>query len=340
MRPGATDLTRRLAAAFAAETARRVAAMGRDVVALQGSADPAETQRLLEGLACEAHSLKGAADAAGVAPAHLLADRMEQLFERLRREELEPRAAVCHSVRRALDAILAAAGEPGAAQPLATEVAALAAQLDDPCSGAPPAGPAPRLASGLAGGHGPDEGVTITTARLEALLTAIGELTTATAAIQRGLSDLARLVRDLRPIAPPAAQTRVDGAPADRRRPAVVLLVENSETTRALQKHLLEHAGHEVRAVADGTEAWSLLATDDVHVVVSDILMPGIDGLQLTARIRGDERLGNLPVVLVTATDDPGRREQAREVRADAYVVKGTIEHENLAGIVERLSPG
>jgi two-component system chemotaxis sensor kinase CheA len=102
-----------------------------------------------------------------------------------------------------------------------------------------------------------------------------------------------------------------DAGAAAPGRSAVVLLVEDSPTTRALQKIMLERAGHEVRVVGNGAEAWDLVQTADFDVVITDIRLPGMDGLELTARIRADERLRDLPVVLVTSTNERDERERA-----------------------------
>ena len=154
--------------------------------------------------------------------------------------------------------------------------------------------------------------------------------------MQRRLIDLDAEVRDLLGLVAEGGETQTPDV--EQRSPAIVLLVENSETMRALQKHLLEHAGHDVIAATDGQEAWSLLAAEPVDCVISDILMPGLDGIELTTRIRADERLRDLPVILITGSDDPARREQAEQAGADAYLVKGSVEHQNLAQMVERLA--
>jgi len=330
----------RLSAAYAAESDRRLATMRHDLQALQNlpEPEPAARQRLLHKLVSEVHSLKGAADAAGVAVAHTLAERLERLFEQLRDDELQLGPAVGEPVLRAL-ATIDAAREPGGAGPAAGDVAALVAELDDaPARG----GRADMHSAAMAtppalAGTGAGAGHELLVGRLEALLTAVGDLTAATAEIQRRVAGLDRELRDLLGLVADDDQAPAIDSPVERA-PAIVLLVENSETTRALQKHLLEGAGHQVRPAADGAEAWSLLATEPVDCVISDILMPGLDGLELTARIRADERLRDLPVILITATDDPARRARADQIGADAYLVKGSVEHQNLAQMVERLS--
>lgn len=331
MRSGAPDDTEnRLAAAFASEAARRVAAMNRDLLALQGARGRGAAHRLLETLVREAHTLKGAADAAGLTQVRGLADRLESLFERLRRGEAEPQSATYEAVFRALDAMLVVARDPTAAL-AASDVAAIAAELDGGVEGGAAA------PSAIAADRGSSGGVAVATPKLEALLATVGELIAANTAIQRRLTQLADELGDLVTSASSPAGERVEVSPARDRKAAVVLLAENSETTRALQQHLLEHAGYEVRPASDGVEAWNLLQDGAIDVVISDILMPGIDGFQLTARIRADQRLRHLPVVLITSTDSAGRRERGDEVGASAYLVKGSAEYQDMIETVQRL---
>jgi two-component system chemotaxis sensor kinase CheA len=120
-------------------------------------------------------------------------------------------------------------------------------------------------------------------------------------------------------------------------RPPKLLLADDSFTTRALERSVLELAGFEVVAVADGQEALSALEQGDFDVVVSDVSMPNLTGLELCARIRSSDRLRRLPVVLVTslASDDDKRR--GMEVGADSYIVKSEFDHHQLVAIVNGL---
>ena len=63
----------------------------------------------------------------------------------------------------------------------------------------------------------------------------------------------------------------------------------------------ISRAGYEVRIAHDGQEAWELVQQDRPDVLVTDLQMPRCDGLELTARIRGDERVKDLPILMLTA---------------------------------------
>jgi two-component system chemotaxis sensor kinase CheA len=116
-----------------------------------------------------------------------------------------------------------------------------------------------------------------------------------------------------------------------------VLVVEDSITSRMLLKNILESSGYVVTTSVDGAEAYSALRTQDFDLVVSDIEMPRMDGFELTSTIRADEQLSHLPVVLVTSLGSREDRERGIDVGANAYIVKGSFDQNNLLATVARL---
>jgi two-component system, chemotaxis family, sensor kinase CheA len=116
-----------------------------------------------------------------------------------------------------------------------------------------------------------------------------------------------------------------------------LLVVDDSITTRTMERNLFESAGYSVRVAVDGQEAWMLLQSEEVDLVVSDIDMPRMDGFELTTRIRAHERTSELPVVLVTALEAREDKERGIRVGANAYVLKSTFDQSNLLEIVGRL---
>jgi two-component system chemotaxis sensor kinase CheA len=105
-----------------------------------------------------------------------------------------------------------------------------------------------------------------------------------------------------------------------------------------LLKGILESAGYEVRTAVDGMDAFTLLRTQPFDLVVSDVEMPRLNGFDLTARIRADKKLGELPVVLVTALETREDRERGIDVGASAYLVKSSFDQSNLLEAVRRLA--
>ena len=116
-----------------------------------------------------------------------------------------------------------------------------------------------------------------------------------------------------------------------------ILVVEDSITSRSLLKNILESAGYHVAAAVDGIDALTLLKTERFDLVVSDVEMPRMDGFDLTARIRADKALAQLPVVLVTALESREHRERGVDAGANAYIVKSSFDQSNLLDIVRRL---
>lgn len=121
-------------------------------------------------------------------------------------------------------------------------------------------------------------------------------------------------------------------------KPKTVLVVEDSVTSRMLLKAVLESSGYRVFTAVDGQEALVRLRGELPDVVVSDVQMPRMDGLELTRRIREDKVLAALPVILVTSLDSPADRERGVDAGANAYIVKSSFDQGNLLETVRRLA--
>jgi two-component system chemotaxis sensor kinase CheA len=116
-----------------------------------------------------------------------------------------------------------------------------------------------------------------------------------------------------------------------------VLVAEDSITSRMLLKSILESAGYKVKTVVDGMEAFTLLRAESFDLLVSDVEMPRLNGFDLTAKIRADKKLAELPVVLVTALETREDRERGIDVGANAYIVKSNFDQSHLLAAVRRL---
>lgn len=133
--------------------------------------------------------------------------------------------------------------------------------------------------------------------------------------------------------APAAAEADV----AVSGKPKSILVAEDSITSRLLLKSILESAGYIVKTAVDGLEAFTLLRAEQFDLVVSDVEMPRLSGFDLTARIRADRTLTNLPVILVTALATREDREHGIDAGANAYIVKGSFDQSDLLEAVRRL---
>ncbi|MCX6652263.1 MAG: response regulator [Methanomassiliicoccales archaeon] len=136
----------------------------------------------------------------------------------------------------------------------------------------------------------------------------------------------------------PATMTRIEAAvekePVRKRR---ILVVEDSITTRMLIKNILEMAGYSVMTAVDGVDGFTQARSGEFDMIVSDIDMPRMNGFELTHKIRDDKKMGELPVVLVTALESREDRERGIEVGASAYIVKSNFDQSNLLEVVRKL---
>lgn len=118
-----------------------------------------------------------------------------------------------------------------------------------------------------------------------------------------------------------------------------VLVVDDSITTRTLEKNILEEEGFSVTTAPDGRQAWEILQEQEMDVVVSDVDMPVMNGLELTARLKADPRFQELPVILVTSLESREDRLRGIGAGADSYILKSDFDKKELVATVRRLAP-
>jgi len=135
-------------------------------------------------------------------------------------------------------------------------------------------------------------------------------------------------------LAHPAIQPSEAPTPRSPRR---ILLVEDSLTTRELERSLLEAHGYVVETAVDGLDAMEKLAQAPVHLVISDVEMPRMNGLELCAMLRQRAEYRELPVIFVTSCEQDAERCRGIEVGAQAYLVKSAFDQTRLLQTIERL---
>lgn len=118
---------------------------------------------------------------------------------------------------------------------------------------------------------------------------------------------------------------------------ARILIAEDSPAVRLVERRILEQAGYAVAVAHDGAAAWQQLLEVGADLLVSDVEMPNMGGIELCRTVRDDPRFQGLPVVLVTARGSDQDRQQGMEAGADAYLVKGQFEPAALVDTVRRL---
>ncbi|MDD2302037.1 MAG: hybrid sensor histidine kinase/response regulator, partial [Eubacteriales bacterium] len=128
--------------------------------------------------------------------------------------------------------------------------------------------------------------------------------------------------------------------PAQTQEPVVanrVLVVDDSITTRTLEKNILQNAGYEVHVAVDGEEAWALIQSQPLDAIVADIDMPRMNGFDLTAKVKTDDRFKELPVILVSSLESPQDKIRGMEAGADSYIVKSGFDQAELLETIARL---
>jgi two-component system, chemotaxis family, sensor histidine kinase and response regulator WspE len=131
---------------------------------------------------------------------------------------------------------------------------------------------------------------------------------------------------------------RVDGAHvAARGARKRVLVVDDSLTVRELERKLLVGQGYEVAVAVDGMDGWNMLRAEHFDLLVTDVDMPRMDGIELVGLVRRDSRLQSLPVMVVSYKDREEDRRRGLDAGADYYLAKASFNDDTLLDAVREL---
>jgi two-component system sensor histidine kinase and response regulator WspE len=120
-----------------------------------------------------------------------------------------------------------------------------------------------------------------------------------------------------------------------------VLVVEDSFTVRELERKLLVNSGFEVEVAVDGMDGWNAARTGHFDLVITDVDMPRMDGIELITLIKKDPHLKSLPVMIVSYKDRPEDRRRGLDAGADYYLAKGSFHDETLLhAVVDLIGAG
>ncbi|WP_460164875.1 response regulator [Pseudomonas sp. S1_G07] len=119
-----------------------------------------------------------------------------------------------------------------------------------------------------------------------------------------------------------------------------VLVVDDSLTVRELQRKLLLNRGYEVAVAVDGMDGWNALRSEDFDLLITDIDMPRMDGIELVTLLRRDSRLQSLPVMVVSYKDREEDRRRGLDAGADYYLAKASFHDDALLDAVVELIGG
>ena len=148
-----------------------------------------------------------------------------------------------------------------------------------------------------------------------------------------------RLVLDAHGLVAETLRSRGTGgtSSAEPARKLPILVVDDSLTTRMLERSILESAGYEVDLAASGEEGLDKARSREYGLYLTDIDMPGIDGFTFVALTRAEPDLAHVPAILVSSRASAEDRQRGTDVGANAYVVKGEFNQEELLAHIRRL---
>ncbi len=101
-----------------------------------------------------------------------------------------------------------------------------------------------------------------------------------------------------------------------------ILYVEDNPNNMLLIRRILQTEGHEMLEAVDGEEGWKVAIQEQPDLIFMDLLMPGIDGFELTRKIKDRPELSHIPIIILTAYGSPEMEQKAKEVGCDGFLYK------------------
>jgi two-component system sensor histidine kinase and response regulator WspE len=139
------------------------------------------------------------------------------------------------------------------------------------------------------------------------------------------IADIEDLVRSMDRYIQAGSLERAEIAQAVEMRRKRILVVEDSITVREVERQILRNRGYEVATAIDGREGWTFLNQGHFDLVITDVDMPRMTGLELLQAIRDDPRLREIPVIMVTYKDREADRQRGLELGASCYLTKASF---------------
>ncbi|RJQ55768.1 MAG: response regulator [Nitrospiraceae bacterium] len=122
-----------------------------------------------------------------------------------------------------------------------------------------------------------------------------------------------------------------------------IMIVDDCQTTRKLLGHYLKARGFSVVFAENGLDALEKLGADKVSLIMTDLNMPYMDGIEFIRAVKSDPNLSHIPVLMVTTENDTVEKERALHSGADGYIVKpvtGEAIAENIKNILKQTVMG
>ena len=115
-----------------------------------------------------------------------------------------------------------------------------------------------------------------------------------------------------------------------------VLTVDDSRTILAMLRHTLVNAGFEVLQAEDGKQGLDVLKTEDVDVVITDINMPGMDGIEFIKHVRASGQHQSLPILILTTETSQEKRDQGKQAGGTGWIVK-PFDPDKLISVIQKV---
>jgi two-component system sensor histidine kinase and response regulator WspE len=116
-----------------------------------------------------------------------------------------------------------------------------------------------------------------------------------------------------------------------------ILVVDDSLTVREVERRLLENSGYQVTVAVDGMDGWNTLQLEGFDLVVSDVDMPRMNGIEFIRKIKSDPKFKDTPVIIVSYKDREEDRLRGLEAGANYYLTKSSFQDEGLNNAVRDL---
>ncbi|NEO11967.1 MULTISPECIES: hybrid sensor histidine kinase/response regulator [unclassified Moorena] len=130
------------------------------------------------------------------------------------------------------------------------------------------------------------------------------------------------------------SQVSGDTDDTDIQQPKRILVVDDSITVRQMERKLLENQGYEVEVAVNGMDGWNAVRTNPYDLVISDIDMPRMNGIELVSHIKSHDKLKSIPVIIISYKDREQDRLQGLEAGADYYLTKSSFHDDSLLNAV------
>ena len=116
-----------------------------------------------------------------------------------------------------------------------------------------------------------------------------------------------------------------------------ILVVDDSVTVREIERKLLENQGYRVELAVDGKEAWNAIRTEHFDMLVTDVDMPRMNGIELVTRIKQQDDLKEIPIIIISYKDSEKHRSQGIAAGADRYLTKNSFEDNSFLEMVAEM---